>query len=88
MFFLVRFGTGGAMSALLRAFVRSLLNFDQVPDFKNHAASSRVIRALDNLLHAAEAQAPNGLPHITRAANETNHPLDPDGPTVCFLSGV
>ncbi len=39
-------------------------------------ADFRRVRTLHHLLHPAESQAANGLPHVARAANEAAHPLD------------
>src|ERR1700722_12412396 len=45
-------------------------------NFRDHAANGRRVGMLHHLLHPAEAQATNGLPHPSRAADKTHHPLD------------
>src|SRR5579863_6323450 len=53
-----------------------ILDFDQVVDFRDHAANRRRVLTLDHLLHAAESEATNRLAHIAGAADEAADPFD------------
>src|SRR6266850_213827 len=51
-------------------------HFHEMPHLVDHAARFRRVLALDHLVHSAQAEAANGLPHVIGTADETDHPLD------------
>src|ERR1700693_3002959 len=53
-----------------------LFHDHQMPDLEYHPASGGRVGPLDDLVHPAESQTANRLPHALRAGDETSHPLD------------
>src|SRR6267142_1535821 len=53
-----------------------LHHFHEMTHLVDHAARFRRVLALNYLVHSAQAEAADGLPHVIRAADETDHPLD------------
>src|SRR6267378_4336855 len=53
-----------------------LHHFHEMPHLVDHAARFRRVLALDYLVHPAQTEAADSLPHVIGAADETDHPLD------------
>src|SRR5579862_5704678 len=75
-----------AMCASIPRSIRPLVDHNnQVPYLMHHAADRGRILAFDNLLQPAKTQPANGLPHIARAADIADDPLNLE--RSCFFVG-
>src|ERR1700682_1606893 len=62
-------------------------HFHEMPHFMDHAANRWGVFALDHLMHPAQPESPNRLPHVVGAADKADHPLDLDGATGLLAGG-